>query len=132
MEATVWHYLLALPMLLVLGSLVHCFRSWPNFIPDRFDLKPSRPWLNFKLNDMLSANYGFWDYVVGTDYDEDGFYEFFSRRNWRNMCIWTVAIGYALLFGYPELESGYVSVVNATPGWLWDLIRFRFENLRIV
>ncbi len=132
MEATVWHYLLALPLLLLLGCLVHCARAWFNIFPDRYNLIPDRPWLNHKLDDLLSANYGFWDMVVATEYDEEGFYEFFSRRNWRNMCIWTVAIGYAMLFGYPDLESGYVSIVNQTPAWLWELLKYRIENLRLL
>lgn len=132
MDATFWHYTLAFPLLILLGTLVHCLRAWPNFVPDRQDFTPGNPLLNYKLNDMMSANYGFMDYLVGTDYDEEGFYEFFSRRNWRNMCLWTTAIGYTMLLSFPELLEGYVSIVNQTPAWLWNLLLERVKNLRLI
>ena len=132
MQATIWHYILALPILIVLGSLVHWFRSWPNFMPDRYDLDPANPVMNYKLNDMLSLNYGFWDYVVGTDYDEEGFYVFLSSRNWRNMCLWTVVLGYAALLSFPELMDTYVSIVNRSPSWLWELLKKRMANLSLL
>ena len=80
----------------------------------------------------MSANYGFMDYIVGTDYDEEGFYDFFSRRNWRNMCLWTVAVGYTVLLSFPELTERYVSILNAALAWLWDLAQERSKNLRLI
>ena len=45
MDATFWHYTLAFPLLILLGTLVHCLRAWPNFVPDRQDFTPGNPLL---------------------------------------------------------------------------------------
>lgn len=133
MEATFWHYALAFPLLGVLGSLMHCLRSWITILLQDVDLASLRPhFIDRSTFSFLTNNHAIWDRGAGKDELDKPSYEFFSRRNWRNMCLWTVAIGYALLLGYPELERGYVLVVNSAPRWIWDLIKYRIENLRLL
>ena len=93
-------------------SRLHVFRSSFNFIPDRFHAGGGLFGREHVIDDMLSANYGFWDMVAGTEYNEDGFYEFFSLKNLRIACTWTVAIGLAVLFSYPDLWEGFVAVAE--------------------
>lgn len=127
----IWHYIVAFMTLTTLGAAIHIFRSSFNFIPDRFNLAPGHFWRNHAIDDMLSTNYGFWDMVAGTEYDEDGFYEFFSRRNLRICCTWTIAVGMTLLLSYQDLQDRFIAIVDAAPGWLWALFVYRIENLTL-
>lgn len=128
----IWYLFAAVLVLVLLGAAVHVFRSSFNFIPDRFHAGGGLFWREHIIDDMLSANYGFWDMVAGTEYDEDGFYEFFSVKNLRIACTWTVAIGLAVLFSYPGLWEGFTAIADQAPGWLWDLIVYRIVNIQLI
>lgn len=128
----VWYIVVAVLMLLVLGTAIHIFRASFNFIPDRFVTGRGRFWREHVIDDMLSANYGFWDMVAGTEYDKDGFYEFFSLKNLRINCLHTVAVGLAVLLSVDSLWEGFKAVVDAAPGWLWALFIHRIENLTLI
>ena len=130
-EAGIIHYLLAVPLLMVLGTLGHCFRAWFNVLPDKLDLFPHRPGLSNAFDAMWSNNYSFWDMLVGTEYDANGYYEFFSFKNLRTQWLWTVAPGLAVLFSYADLANAYAGVVNAAPGWLWNLLVYRIQNMKL-
>ncbi|WP_275785688.1 hypothetical protein [Pararhizobium gei] len=125
-----WYLVVAVLVLVLLSAICHIFRSSFNFMPDRFHSGGGLFWREHIIDDMLSSNYGFWDMVAGTEYDEDGFYEFFSIKNLRIACTWTVPTGLAALFSYPGLWEGFTAIVDEAPGWLWDLIVYRIENLR--
>ncbi|MCV9966127.1 hypothetical protein OIU34_30100 [Pararhizobium sp. BT-229] len=128
----VWYLVVAVFTLVLFGVAVHVFRSSFNIIPDR--LNPGRGlfWREHAVDDMFSTNYGFWDMVAGTEYDEDGFYEFFSIKNLRIACTWSVALGLAVLLSYAELWESFTSIVDRAPGWLWELIVYRVKNIRLI
>lgn len=130
-EAHFWHYLLAIPLLMLVGTAVHCFRAWFNVLPDRLDLFPRNPMLSGAVDSMMSNNHSFWDMLAGTEYDENGYYEFFSFKNLRIQWTWVVAPGLAILLSYPELSSAYAGVVNAAPGWLWEMLVYRLQNIEL-
>ena len=128
----VWHLTVAFLTLALLGVAIHIFRSSLNVIPDISVTGTGRPARDHMINDMLSANYGFWDMVAGTEYDEDGFYEFFSRKNLRISCTHAIAVGLAVLLSFDPLWVGFTSVVDNAPEWLWDLFLYRIENLELI
>ncbi|OJF89845.1 hypothetical protein [Pararhizobium antarcticum] len=125
----VWHITAAILTLTMIGTAAHVFRSSFNFIPDRFNAAPGRFWTNHAIDDMLSSNYGFWDMVAGTEYDSDGYYEFFSLRNLRIACTWTIACGTAIGLSIPGGWDWFAATANAAPGWLWALFVHRLNNM---
>jgi hypothetical protein len=125
----VWHIIAAILTLIVLGAASHVFRASFNFVPDRFNAAPGRFWANHAIDDMLSTNYGFWDMVAGTEYDSDGYYEFFSLKNLRISCTWTVVCGMTMLLSIPGGWAWFSVVVDAAPGWLWALFLDRLNNM---
>ena len=128
----VWYVFVAVTMLALAGVAVHIFRSSFNFIPDRFASKRGHFFREHAIDDMLSANYGIWDLLAGTQYDEDGFYEFFSLKNLRICCTHTVLGGLAVLYCSDEVWQAFTSVVDQAPAWLWDLIVYRIQNLELI
>ena len=128
----VLHLFAAVLTLTLLGAGIHVFRSSFNFIPDIFVSGSGRFFQEHWINDKLSANYGFWDMVAGTEYDDDGFYEFFSLKNLRICCTQTIAVGLAALLSFDKLWNGFTNVVDAAPGWLWELFVYRIENLTFI
>jgi hypothetical protein len=119
---------IAILMLIVLGVAVHVFRSTANFFPDIYVSGGKNPARDHAINDMLSANYGFWDMVAGTEYDQEGFYEFFSRKNLRISCTHTTAVGLAVLSSIDGLWLFFTTTVDAAPLWLWNLFVYRVQN----
>ena len=131
-HANTLHYLIAVPLLMFLGTLIHCARAWFNVYPDRLSIFPRRPMLDSLMDSWAGDNYSFWDMLAGTEYDENGYYAFFSFKNLRIQWLWTVAIGIVVLLSVPELADAYAGVVNATPRWLWELTIYRLQNLKLV
>ncbi|TCV61783.1 hypothetical protein EDE05_114108 [Neorhizobium sp. R1-B] len=128
----VWHVVVAILTLTLLGAAVHIFRSSFNFMPDIFVSGSGRFFREHMINDALSTNYSFWDMVAGTEYDEDGFYEFFSLKNLRICCTQTIAVGLAVLFSFDPLWEGFTGAVDQAPGWLWSLFVYRIQNLELI
>lgn len=128
----VWHLIAAILTLALLGALIHIFRSSFNFMPDIFVSGTGRPMREHMINDMMSANYSAWDMLVGTEYDEDGFYEFFSGKNLRICCTQSILFGLAALLSVDPLWTAFTDLVDKAPGWLWDLFVYRIENLELI
>lgn len=131
-EATFWHYILAVPLLFLLGGLIHCMRGVFNVLPDRLNLFPGRPYANDMADIRFSSNFSFWDWIAGTEYDEDGYYELFSFKNLRLHWTWTVPTGLVLLVSYPEASRIYAAAVNGAGVWFWDLVIFRLQNVTLM
>ncbi|WJR68453.1 hypothetical protein QTA58_06790 [Neorhizobium sp. CSC1952] len=128
----VWHVFAAISTLTLLGVAVHIFRSSFNFIPDLFVSGSGRFFREHMINDMLSANYGFWDMIAGTEYDKEGFYEFFSLKNLRICCTHTMAVGLAAFLAFNPLWEKFTEVADKAPSWLWALFIYRIENLTFI
>ena len=128
----VWHIVAATLVLLLVGVVIHVSRASFNFMPDVFMPARGRLFREFFINDMMSSNYSFWDMVVGTEYDEDGFYEFFSRKNLRLACTHSLVVGMAILLSIDPLWQAFAQLADKAPGWLWDLFVYRIENLKFI
>ena len=91
------YYLLAGVVFALLGAAAHVCRAVVNIYPDRLS---DKPWLDMAISDGYDLN----DRVLGTEYDEAGFYRLDSRRN-------------ALVCGTPDAAH------RADTGTCWPLSR---------
>lgn len=125
------YYALAVPVFLLVGLLHHAVRGIFNLYPDRGYTSTPREGYSF-TDDFLSGNYSMTDHLVGTEYDENGYYDLHSIKNLRIACQFALAGGFAALILIPGLDQLFRQAVDLVALWLWDLFVFRIYNLKLV
>ena len=125
------YYLLAVPVLAALGVLGHVARGLFNVFPDRG--YTSTPRTHYSLtDDFLSGNYSYTDHLVGTEYDDNGYYDLHSLKNLRISVQLHLAGGFAILLLAPGAGPLFRQGVDISALWLWDLFLYRLANLSVI
>jgi hypothetical protein len=121
-QATLWHYLVAPPVLAVLGTLWHLARAFWAPYPERV--------ISSKFIDThLPFGYLITDWIHETEFDEDGYYRIDGWRNLKVAVSLAVAVGMFFILLSPAVASFFASCVNAMFQWLFDLAAYRWQNL---
>ncbi|WP_439616143.1 hypothetical protein [Shinella sp.] len=122
-EASTWHYAVAFVLFLILGAVGHVCRAVFNVLPDRLSDKPM-------LDLMISDGYNMDDHILGTEYDDAGYYRLDSWRNFRNSTLGCGFTGIAVML-CSEGASGVIAHgIETGFAWLWDLFLYRLQTLR--
>ncbi len=125
------YYALALILFAVLGILQHVVRAVFNVFPDRdFTSKPRNSY-SF-TDDILSGNYSMTDQLIGTEYDENGYYDLHSLKNLKIACIMCMAGGMLAILITPGLDHVFAAGVDHVFDWLKDLFFYRLANLTLI
>jgi hypothetical protein len=122
-EAATWHYVVAEGIFLVLGMLAHVCRAVFNLYPDRLS---DRPVMDMVVSDGFSLN----DYLLGVEYDDNGFYRLDSAKNLRIAVTSTMLGGFAMMLFAPGFSIAVALAIDTALAWLRDLFWFRLENIR--
>ncbi|MBB4063401.1 hypothetical protein [Gellertiella hungarica] len=126
-----YYYILAVPVFCLFGVLHHVVRAVFNLFPDRGYTNTSREDYSF-TDDMLSGNYDITDHLVGTEYDENGYYDLHSLKNVRIACQFAVGGGVVALLVVPGLDQIFRQAVDALALAAWNLFLFRLANLELL
>lgn len=125
------YYAIAVPVFLLFGLLHHAVRGIFNLYPDRGYTSTPRDGYSF-TDDFLSGNYSVTDHLVGTEYDENGYYDLHSLKNLRIACQFSLVGGMGALILVPGLDLLFRDAVDFVALWLWDLFVYRIYNLKLV
>lgn len=125
-----YYYLIAVPLFAVLGVLHHIVRGAFNLYPDRGYTNTPREGYSF-TDDYLSDNYSMVDHLVGTEYDDNGYYDLHSLKNVRIACQFSIFGGLAMLVVIPGFDQLFRQGVDLAAVWLWDLFVYRIINLKL-
>lgn len=124
------YYTAAIPLFALLGLFSHISRGLFNLFPDRGYGSGAREDYSM-LDDFLSSNYSVMDHLVGTEYDDNGYYDLYSLRNLRIACIFSVGGGVLALMLVPDLGAVFAAGVDFALVWFRDLVIYRLQNIRL-
>lgn len=120
-EAHLWHYLVAIVLFALFGVAAHVSRAIFNVYPDRLSDKPT-------LDMLISDGYDLSDRLLGTEYDDAGYYMLDSWKNLRNT-VWMTVIGFLVLTLILPDGPGYMAyAINESVKWLWELFLYRLSE----
>lgn len=122
-EAATWHYIVAQILFMVIGVLLHLVRGIVNVYPDRLSDKPL-------MDMMISDGYTVFDWLFGTEYDENGFYRLESLKNLRIALMYSMVGGFAAMLLAPGFSIAMASAIDWSIASSWELIKYRFDNPR--
>lgn len=124
------YYAVAIPLFALLGLFSHISRGVFNLFPDRgYGSGPRESYS--MLDDFLSDNYSVMDHIVGTEYDDNGYYDLYSLRNLRIACVFSVGGGVLGLLLIPDVAPLFAMCVDHALVWFKDLVIYRLQNLRL-
>lgn len=124
------YYAIAAPLFAAFGLLSHLARGLFNVYPDRdFTSSPRNRYS--AVDDILSGNYSLTDHLVGTEYDENGYYDLHSLKNLRIACTFSIGSGMIALLVVPDLPPLFQQAVDFGLVWLKDLFFYRIANIEI-
>jgi hypothetical protein len=121
-QAHLWHYIVAGILLAMLGALGHVCRAVFNVLPDRLS---DKPWMDM----MISSGYNLDDRLLGTEYDEAGYYRLDSLKNLRNYVVSMVIGGWGAMLVVPDASGMIAYWIDRAGLWLWDLFLYRLANI---
>lgn len=124
------YYAIAIPLFALLGLFSHISRGLFNLFPDRgYDNTPKGSYS--LLDDFLSDNYSAMDHFVGTEYDDNGYYDLYSLRNLRIACVFSIGGGLLGFMLIPDIAPLFATGVDHVLVWFKDLVIYRLQNLRL-
>ena len=115
------YYLLAGAMLALIGAIAHVLRAVVNMYPERLS---DKPWMDMAVSDGYDAS----DRLLGTEYDEFGFYMLDSRRNLMIAVLSTLAAGWGAMLLSTELALAFADAVNVSVSWIGELFLRRLDE----
>ena len=117
------YYLLAGVVFVLMGALGHVCRGVFNVYPDRLT---DKPWLDMAISDGYDLN----DRILGTEYDEAGFYKLDSGHNLFIAVVLTVAPGWGAMLLSTDVALLFAQGADYAFGWLGDLFVRRLAEAR--
>jgi len=118
------YYLIAGLCFALMGAAGHVIRAKFNLVPDRLFRRDS-------LNLIVSDGYDLKDMLLGTEYDDAGYYRFDSIKNFKISVGWTVGTGWALMLLSTGLAVQVASLIDGAGLWFWDLLMLRIREARL-
>lgn len=84
-ELATWHFVVAAALFALCGLAAHVIRAVFNVFPDKLSDTPA-------VNIMVSGGYSWGDYLIGTEFDDAGYYRLDSLKNLRiSISYWLIA-----------------------------------------
>ena len=117
------YYLLAGVVFALLGVVAHVCRAIVNVYPDRLT---DKPWLDMAISDGYDLN----DRILGTEYDEAGFYKLDSRHNLFIAVVLTLALGWGAMLFSTDFAVIFAQGSDHVLAWLSDLLMRRLAEIR--
>lgn len=101
-ELATWHFVAAAALFALCGLAAHVFRAVFNVFPDKLSDTPA-------VNAMVSGGYSWGDYLIGTEFDDAGYYRLDSLKNLRiSISCWLIAgLGLMLFSAEAARAIGY-------------------------
>ncbi len=108
-----WH----LPIVILLSALVgfigHCARAMFNVFPDRVTDSDA-------LDMVISNGYNGEDALLGTEYNDGGYYQFESARNIFIYCGTAIFVGTIAWFTVPGFAGGLAALIETSFAWIGE------------
>jgi len=118
------YYLVAGLCFALMGAAGHVIRAKFNLVPDLLFRGKS-------LNLIISDGYDIKDMLLGTEYDDAGYYRFDSIKNFRISVGWTLGTGWCLMLLSTGLAVQIASLIDVAGLWFWDLVLLRIREARL-
>lgn len=122
-ELATWHFVIAGILFAALGLLAHIIRAVFNVFPDKLSDTPA-------VNVLVSSDYSWGDYLIGTEFDDAGYYRLDSLKNLRlSVSYWLVAGFGVMLFSAEAAQLVAYGIEAGISGFV-DLFWQRVEDLK--
>lgn len=122
-ELATWHFVVAGVLFAVLGTLAHIIRAVFNVFPDKLSDTPA-------VNVLVSSDYSWGDYLIGTEFDDAGYYRLDSAKNLRiSVSYWLIA-GFGVMLFSAEAAQLIAYGIEAGISGFVDLFWQRVEDLK--
>jgi hypothetical protein len=122
-ELATWHFVVAGILFVVLGTLAHIIRAVFNVFPDKLSDTPA-------VNVLVSSDYSWGDYLIGTEFDDAGYYRLDSLKNLRlSVTYWLIAGFGVMLFSAEAAQLIAYGIEAGITGFV-DLFWQRIEDLK--
>lgn len=122
-ELATWHFIVAGIIFVVLGALAHVVRAVFNVFPDKLSDTPA-------VNVLVSSDYSWGDYLIGTEFDDGGYYRLDSLKNLRlSVTYWLIA-GFGMMLISAEAAQMVAYGIEAGLLAFVDLFWYRIENFK--
>ncbi|EDQ31498.2 hypothetical protein HPDFL43_13852 [Hoeflea phototrophica DFL-43] len=122
-ELATWHFAVAGILFVVLGTLAHVIRAVFNVFPDKLSDTPA-------VNVLVSSDYSWGDYLIGTEFDYAGYYRLDSLKNLRNSVSYWLIAGFGLMLFSAEAAQLIAYGIEAGIAGFVDLFWQRIEDLK--
>lgn len=117
------YYLLAGVVFVLMGAIGHVCRALFNVYPDRLT---DKPWLDMAISDGYDMN----DRLLGTEYDDAGYYVLDSRRNLANAVILALAPGWGAMLFSTDVAVLFAQGTDYAFAWVGELFMQRLAEAR--
>lgn len=122
-ELATWHFVIAGVLFAALGLLAHIIRAVFNVFPDKLSDTPA-------VNVLVSSDYSWGDYLIGTEFDDAGYYRLDSLKNLRlSVTYWLIA-GFGMMLFSAEAAQAIAWAIEAGIAGFVDLFWQRIEDLK--
>jgi hypothetical protein len=118
-----WYYMLAGVTFASLGAVGHVCRAVVNVYPDRLT---DKPWLDMAISDGYDLN----DRILGTEYDDAGYYMLDSKRNLFNAVFLTIVPGWLAMWISTDIAVLFAHGADWFFAWVGDLFMRRLAEIR--
>ncbi|GAB5461791.1 hypothetical protein [Hoeflea alexandrii] len=122
-ELATWHFIVAGIVFVMLGALAHVVRAVFNVFPDKLSDTPA-------VNVLVSSDYSWGDYLIGTEFDDGGYYRLDSLKNLRLSISYWLFAGFGMMLISAEAAQMVAFGIETALSAFVELFWYRIENLR--
>lgn len=121
-ELATWHFIVAGIVFVMLGALAHVVRAVFNVFPDKLSDTPA-------VNVLVSSDYSWGDYLIGTEFDDGGYYRLDSLKNLRLSISYWLFAGFGMMLISAEAAQMVAYGIETGLSAFVELFWYRIENL---
>ena len=122
-ELATWHFVVAGMVFAALGVLAHVIRAVFNVFPDKLSDTPA-------VNILVSSDYSWGDYLIGTEFDDAGYYRLDSLKNMRLSVMYWLIAGLGMMLFSAEAAQVVAWGIEASIAGFIDLFWQRVADLK--
>lgn len=122
-ELATWHFVVAGMVFAALGVLAHVIRAVFNVFPDKLSDTPA-------VNILVSSDYSWGDYLIGTEFDDAGYYRLDSLKNVRLSVMYWLIAGLGMMLFSAEAAQAVAWGIEASISGFIDLFWQRVADLK--
>lgn len=121
-ELATWHFIVAAMVFAAFGVLAHVIRAVFNVFPDKLSDTPA-------VNILVSSDYSWGDYLIGTEFDDAGYYRLDSLKNMRVSVMYWLIAGLGVMMFSAEAAQAMAWGIEAAAAGFVDLFWQRVAAL---